>query len=328
MNTAIRLPIVCEAVAPTRAIPSLWDDVARGLFRAPRRLPAKYFYDPRGSLLFDQICNVPEYYPTRAESALLADVADDIIASAQPMSIIELGSGMSRKTFHLLDACAAHECFPSYVPFDVCDEVLLASGERLMQRYPWLDVQPLLGDYGAGLANLPRRGQRNLVAFLGGTIGNFTPAESHDFLTELRVFMGPEDRLLLGADRVKRPELLHAAYNDFAGITAEFNRNVLRVINRELGADFDLECFAHYAYFNPAQSQIEMHLVAMNPQRVRFAAKDAVLELVEGDTIQTEISRKFTRESLDVMLCNAGFEIERHYESRGPAFSLVLARAV
>lgn len=328
MNTAIRLPIVCEAVAATRAVPSLWDDVARGLFQAPRRLPAKYFYDERGSLLFDQICNVPEYYPTRAESALLAEVSNDIIASAQPASIIELGSGMSRKTFHLLDACAAHECFPGYVPFDVCDEVLLASGERLMSSYPWLDVQPLRGDYCAGLANLPRRGQRNLVVFLGGTIGNFTATQSHDFLGELRAFMGSDDRLLLGADRVKRPELLHAAYNDFAGITAEFNRNILRVLNRELGADFDLERFAHYAYFNPIESQIEMHLVAMAPQRVRFAAKDAVLDLAEGDTIQTEISRKFTRETLDMMLRRAGFEIERHYESRGPAFSLVLARPV
>ncbi len=328
MNTAIRLPIVCEAVAATRAVPSLWDDVARGLFGTPRHLPAKYFYDERGSQLFDQICNVPEYYPTRTENALLAEVAGDIIARTRPASIIELGSGMSRKTHHLLDACASLDCYADYVPFDVCDDVLLVSGARLMRQFPWLSVQPLVGDYSAGLANLPRRAERNLVAFLGGTIGNFTPAESHDFLSELRALMGPQDRLLLGADRVKRPEVLHAAYNDFAGVTAEFNRNVLRVINRELGADFDPTRYSHYAFFNPIEAQIEMHLVAMTAQRVRFAATDAVLELVEGDTIQTEISRKFTRASLATMVCGAGFEIERHYESRAPAFSLVLARPV
>lgn len=326
MNTAIRLPIVCEAVAATRAIPSLWEDVVRGLFSTPRRLPAKYFYDDRGSQLFDQICNVPEYYPTRTENALLAEVAADLIACARPASIIELGSGMSRKTHHLLEACANLDCYASYIPFDVCDDVLLLSGARLTTQFPWLSVQPLLGDYSAGLAHLPRRSERNLIAFLGGTIGNFTPAESHDFLTELRAFMGPEDRLLLGADRVKRPEILHAAYNDFAGVTAEFNRNVLRVINRELGADFDLERFAHYAFFNPLESQIEMHLVALSAQRVHFAATDAVLELAEGDTIQTEISRKFTHGSLEAMVCGAGFAIERHYEARAPAFSLVLAR--
>lgn len=326
MNTAIRLPIVCEAVAATRAVPSLWDDVARGLFTMPRQLPAKYFYDERGSQLFDQICNLPEYYPTRTENALLAEVSDDIIARARPATIIELGSGMSRKTHHLLKACAKHDCHASYAPFDVCDEVLLLAGARLMHEFPWLKVHALSGDYGAGLDHLPRRSERNLVAFLGGTIGNFTAAESHAFLTELRAFMGPDDRLLLGADRVKRPDMLHAAYNDCAGVTAEFNRNVLRVINRELGADFDVERYAHYALFNPVESQIEMHLVAMHAQRVKFAINDALLELVDGDSIRTEISRKFTRASLEAMVRDAGFAIEQHYESRAPAFSLVLAR--
>lgn len=328
MNTAIRLPIVCEAVAATRAMPSLWDDVARGLFDTPRHLPPKYFYDERGSQLFDQICNLPEYYPTRTENALLAQIAGDVIARSRPATILELGSGMSRKTHHLLEACARQDCYASYAPFDVCDDVLLLAGERLMHEFPWLTVQPLLGDYGAGLAHLPRRSERNLVAFLGGTIGNFSAAESHAFLTELRDFMGPEDRLLLGADRVKRPEMLHAAYNDFAGVTAEFNRNVLRVINRELGADFDVAGYAHYAFFNPVESQIEMHLVAMRAQRVCFAVNDAVLNLAEGDTIRTEISRKFTRAALEAMVCEAGFVVEQHYESRAPAFSLVLARPV
>ena len=328
MNTAIRLPIVCESVAPTRPIASLSDDVSNGLLRAPRSLPPKYFYDEHGSALFDQICNVPEYYPTRTEGALLAASAAAVIASAQPQCIIEFGSGMSRKTRHLLDACEAQSCYASYVPFDVCDEVLLASGAALTNDYPWLDVQPLRGDYTAGLGNLPRRAARNLMTFLGGTIGNFSAAESRDFLAELRAIMHDGDYLLLGADRIKRPDVLHAAYNDFAGVTAAFNRNMLRVLNRELGADFNPEAFAHYACFNPGASRIEMHLIAMAAQTVRIAHLDAVLEFGEGDGILTEISRKFTRAELEAMLRDAGFAIERHFESRSPKFSLVLARPV
>ncbi|MGE0857478.1 MAG: L-histidine N(alpha)-methyltransferase [Gammaproteobacteria bacterium] len=326
MNTAIRMPFTCEAVKPARAVPSLWNDVTRGLFQPPRTLPAKYFYDEHGSALFDRICELPEYYPTRTEGALLAEIADDVIARTRPACLLELGSGMSRKTEYLLDACERQRCVARYAPFDVCDEVLIAAGKRLRERYRWLDVQPLCGDYGAGLAHLPRRATPTLLAFLGGTIGNFTPAEAHDFLVELRAWCGPEDSLLLGADRLKDPALLHAAYNDAAGVTAAFNRNVLSVLNRELGADFDLAHYAHYALFDPVASQIEMHLVAMAPQRVRFAAHDRVLDLAEGDSLRTEISRKFTAAALEDLLRGAGFGVERHYATREPSFSLVLAR--
>ena len=325
MNTAIRMPIECEAVAPTRAVLTLSEDVAHGLFAPPRTLPPKYFYDERGSELFDQICNVPEYYPTRTESALLQAIAGDVIEAERPSCIVEFGSGMSRKTRHLLDACSELQCYPIYAPFDVCDEVLIASGEALTMDYDWLAVQPMSGDYTAGLGNLPRLAESNLVVFLGGTIGNFTMAQGLDFLRELRGTMRAGDSLLLGADRVKQPDVLHAAYNDDAGITAEFNRNLLRVLNREVGADFDLDSFAHYAHFNPLQSRIEMHLISMRSQLVQFNDIGHVLQFREGDTILTEISRKFTREELEAMLAAAGFTVARHYESGGLKFSLVLA---
>lgn len=326
MNTAQPIRIECEAIAPTRAVPSLAEDVAAGLFSSPRSLPPKYFYDERGSRLFDRICDQPEYYPTRTESALLRDTATDIVALTRPHCILELGSGTSRKTRHLLDACSTHGARPIYAPFDVCDEMLVESGEALSMDYGWLDVQPMVGDYTAGLGNLPRRAERTLFVFLGGTIGNFTVAESADFLRELRAVMQPGDSLLLGADRVKEPGLLHAAYNDDAGYTAAFNLNVLGVLNRELGADFALDGFAHYAHFNPHESRIEMHLVALAEQRVHFRGLAAALDFAEGDHILTEISRKFSRSELEASLVAAGFVVTRHYEAPQPRFSLVLAQ--
>jgi L-histidine N-alpha-methyltransferase len=319
------MPMACTPIAPTRPVLTLSEDVAHGLFAPPRTLPPKYFYDERGSALFDQICDVPEYYPTRTESALLKEIAGDVIELERPSCILEFGSGTSRKTRHLLDACGDQDCYPVYAPFDVCDEVLIASGESLAREYDWLDVQPMSGDYTAGLGNLPHRPGRNLMLFLGGTIGNFTAAQSLDFLRELRATMGPGDSLLLGADRVKDPEVLHAAYNDDAGITAAFNLNLLRVLNREVGADFDLEGFAHYAHFNPLESRIEMHLISMRRQQVQLSEIRQVVQFHEGDNILTEISRKFTRVDLENMLTAAGFAIARHYESAGLKFSLVLA---
>ncbi|MGE0483267.1 MAG: L-histidine N(alpha)-methyltransferase [Gammaproteobacteria bacterium] len=326
VNTATINRIACETIRPTRPVSSLSEDVTRGLFCAPRSLPPKYFYDERGSLLFDRICDVPEYYPTRTESALLEEIAAEVIEHSQPARIVELGSGTSRKTRHLFDACDRLGCHPLYAPVDVCDEILVASGEALSVDYRWLDVRPLVGDYTAGLGNLPRRAGRNLVVFLGGTIGNFAPADARDFLREVRATMSAGDSLLLGADRVKEPDVLHAAYNDDAGLTAEFNLNVLRVLNRELGADFDLDAFEHYAHFNPLESRIEMHLIAMRDQSVRFAGVDATIDFHEGDNILTEISCKFTRTALEELLVETGFRVDRHYESAGLKFSLVLAQ--
>jgi L-histidine Nalpha-methyltransferase len=315
----------CRAVRPARVLPGLEEDVRRGLLEPPRSLPPKYFYDERGSQLFDAICDTPEYYVTRTEDALLLDCAGELVDVLRPAHIIEFGSGASRKTRHLFDQCASVGNTAVYWPFDVCEEMLLHSGRHLLHHYDWLQVNALVGDYSAGLCHLPRPGGDCLYLFLGGTIGNFMPAEALAFLREVRAGMGPGDRLLLGADRVKAPEILHAAYNDGAGITAEFNLNLLQVLNRELEADFDRGAFEHEAVYNEPASRIEMYLVSRRDQSVRLARLDRVLELVEGERILTEISRKFTPDSLTEMLTAAGFAVERHFEADKGFFSLMLA---
>jgi len=315
-----------EQVPPARAISSIAEDVHTGLFNEPRILQPKYFYDERGSQLFDQICDTPEYYPTRIEDALLAEHAESLIRSVQPESILELGAGTSRKTRHLLDACDARRCYPVYEPFDVCQEVMEESGAGLIDKYEWLDLKILVGDYTGGLDNLPVSSDRRLVVFLGGTIGNFPEGEALTFLREVYAMMGPEDRLLIGADRLKEPELLHAAYNDKSGLTAAFNLNVLSVINRELEADFDLNGFEHYACFNPNKSRIEMYLVSMGTQQIRIEGLDATLTFSDGDHILTEVSCKYTRKRLETLLVDAGFEVEAHHEGATQDFSLVLAK--
>ena len=327
MTTVTNNTRLAEMV-PTRAILSLSEDVANGLMQVPRSLPAKYFYDEKGSWLFDQICDSPEYYPTRAENMLLAKVAEDIINEQQPRCIVELGSGTARKTRHLFDACSKAGFSPTYIPIDVCDEILIASKNALEKEYEWLEVNPIVGDYTGGLGNLPRHSQCNLVVFLGGTIGNFSEDEARKFLAELRATMTETDALLIGADRIKPPEVLHAAYNDDAGVTAAFNLNVLEVLNRELEATFDLDGFEHYAYFNPIQSRIEMHLVSMRNQSISLGSLRKEIDFIEGDHILTEISRKFTRIELENLLVEAGFEVMKHYESDGDKFSLLLGRPV
>lgn len=325
MESRLANEIVCRQVDPTKAVPSLPDDVLAGLFSSHKQLPAKYFYDDRGSALFDQICDEPEYYPTRTEDALLERSAADIISRVEPAQIIEFGSGMSRKIRHLFNACSELECYPTYIPFDVCDDVMIKSGEALADQYTWLDVAPLSGDYTAGLGNVPTAEGNNLLMFLGGTIGNFAPAQGVAFLRELRELMNPGDQLLLGADRVKNPDVLHAAYNDVAGITAEFNLNLLEVLNRELDANFDNKNFSHYACYNPQDSQIEMYLICMQDQLVEFKSLDRNLEFSQGNAIRTEISRKFTRKTLEGLLIEAGFNVTSHYEAAAHPFSLVLA---
>jgi L-histidine N-alpha-methyltransferase len=259
---------------------------------------------------------------------LLEKVAIDIITEQKPLCIVELGSGTSRKTRHLFDACSKTGSFPTYVPIDVCDEILSASKNALEKEYEWLTVKPVVGDYTGGLGNLPRYSECNLVAFLGGTIGNFSDDEARNFLTELRLTMTKNDTLLIGADRIKTPAVLHAAYNDHDGVTAAFNLNVLEVLNRELEATFDINGFEHYASFNPIRSRIEMHLVSMRSQSITLGSLHKDIDLNEGDHILTEISRKFTQLELENLLVNAGFEVIKHYESDGHKFSLLLARPV
>jgi len=317
-----------HTIPPARPVSDLEADVRAGLFERPRTLPPKYFYDERGSDLFDQICDEPEYYPTRAEAELLRRSADAIVERVRPAEILELGSGTARKTRILFDACERAGIAPRYTPFDVCDEMVARSGSELLRDYPWLTLRPVAGDYTAGLAHLPDSTSPTLCAFLGGTVGNFEHADGVAMLRDVRAQLTGDDFLLVGADRVKPPAALHAAYNDAAGLTAAFNRNVLSVLNRELEAGFDVDAFEHYACFNPRESRIEMYLVAMRDQSVGFNALDASIDIREGEAILTEISRKFTRATLEGLLAEAGFAVVEHFELQDTKFSLVLARPV
>jgi len=323
IETAGRLS--CEPVMPTRKVPSLHDDVREGLLSTPRSLPAKYFYDDRGSKLFDQICDTREYYPTRTEDALLRECAGTIVNKLKPQHVVELGSGASRKTRRLFDACEAQNCHVKYWPFDVCEEMLRDASEDLVDEYDWLHIKGLVGDYNAGFDHFPELDGSSLFVFLGGTIGNFEHEQAVDFLSELRLSMQQGDMLLMGADRVKDEHVLNAAYNDDAGVTADFNLNLLNILNRELGSDFEPDKFRHHAFFNEAKSQIEMHLIAKEEQTISLAALDEEIAFVEGETILTEISRKFTPESLKSLLKEAGFCFNDHFEPDDEYFSLVLA---
>lgn len=322
--TAPRL--TCTEVPPTRPVPSLAEDARAGLLAPPRSLPPKYFYDERGSRLFERVCATREYYPSRTEAALLAENAGSIMAAAAPDHLVELGSGSSRKTRYLLNAWTANGMDRVYWPFDVCAGFLVESGECLTAEFPWLTVCALAGDYHGGLAALPLPGEgRRLIAFLGGTVGNFEPDEAQEMLSDIAALLRPGDHLLLGADRVKDPAILEAAYDDAAGETAQFNGNVLNVLNRELDADFPVEAYRHHAVFEANASRVEMHLVAEREHRVRVGALDEAIEFAAGESIRTEISRKFTRESLQALLASAGLREVEHFEAAQGWYSLSLA---
>ena len=305
---------------------TLAEDVLEGLFSTPRTLPPKYFYDAEGSRLFDRICDTEEYYLTRTESALLRRCADEIVRHVRPDQVIEFGSGLSRKSRFLLDACARSGLRCTYWPMDICRDVVEEAGRRLTDEYPWLRVRGLIGDYGAGLGNVAVAGGKRLGVFLGSTIGNFDAAEAVRFLTDVRSLLGAGGMLLVGADRVKHAAVLNAAYDDDAGLTARFNRNVLNVLNEELGADFVSDNFEHRAFFDERHKHVEMHLVAGARQRVYFGELDRRLEMEAGDSIRTETSRKFTDDCLSSLFRESGFSIARHYTSDDDYFSMVLGR--
>ncbi|HJO36651.1 MAG TPA: L-histidine N(alpha)-methyltransferase [Gammaproteobacteria bacterium] len=315
----------CMDLRPERPVPGIVEDAAAGLLEAPRSLPPKYFYDAVGSALFDRICDTPEYYPTRTEAALLAAHAGDIMRRCQPRALVELGSGTSRKTRHLLRAAPAPARL-TYWPLDVCEPVLEAQAIALEQEFPGLAVQPLVGDYHGGLAHLPPMPGPRLFVFLGGTLGNFRHHEALALLQELAVLMAPADALLLGVDRVKSTARLNAAYNDAAGVTAAFNLNLLQVLNRELAADFDPAAFSHHAAYDERAAQIEMALISRRAQQVELGALQRCITLAEGEPIRTEISRKFTPESLRALLAEAGLGLEALYQPEDGSFSLVSAR--
>lgn len=318
--------LVCTSVKPARAVPDLASDARAGLLSEPRSLPPKYFYDERGSRLFEEICDTREYYPTRTEKKLLSHHSAEIIEYSRPAEIVELGSGSSRKTRHLFDACEKYNHTCSYAPFDVCEPMLKHASEQLCIDYDWLKVRPLLGDYHGGLKHLPKETRTRLYVFLGGTIGNFYPQQARAFMREVRVAMRPGDYLLIGADRVKDQRILNAAYNDEQGLTAAFNLNLLNVLNRELQADFKPAHFNHQATFNPQLKRVEMRLMASVDQVIHLRRLNERISFQRGDGILTEISHKFTADELRGLIENSGLGVCKHYEPDNGYFSLILAR--
>lgn len=316
--------IVCTTVMPTRKILDMVEDIRESLLKKPRTLSPKYFYDQRGSSLFDQICSTPEYYPTRTENKILSRYAVDIINKTSPDQIIELGSGYSTKTRRLFDACqqTSNECI--YAPLDVCEEVLIESAKRLSDEYDWLGLNLLLGDYHAGLGNLPASHGSHLFVFLGSTIGNFEQEDALEFIKEVYETMCYGDHLLIGVDRVKDDDVLHDAYNDAQGITAAFNLNILHVLNRELNADFNIDKFTHSATFNAHKERIEMRLISRAEQYVNINDLNESIQFNLGDDILTEVSQKYTYQGIEEMLKQANFTITDHYEDENAYFSLVL----
>jgi L-histidine Nalpha-methyltransferase len=299
-------------------------DVAWGLSRAQKELPPKYFYDRRGSELFDEITRLPEYYLTRTERALLDCWSAPLMAALRPRALVELGAGSADKTRELLDAMVDAERGEVYVPIDVSAEFLDDAAARLREEYPTLGVEPIVGDIADPLDLDPAVPRPAIIAFLGSTIGNFDALDARALLDNIARAMRPGDRFLLGADLRKNPSVIEAAYNDSQGVTAEFNRNVLRVLNRDLGASFDLTKFEHRAFYDRALHRIEMHLVSTDDQRVSVPGVGDVA-FAGGESIRTEISCKYDRESLDRMLGGAGLGIERWITDSAQSYALVVA---
>jgi L-histidine N-alpha-methyltransferase len=304
-------------------ITSFANDVRRGLSANPRFLPPKYFYDAKGSVLFDQICELPEYYPTRTEESILEARGADIVDTAGATALVELGSGSSLKTEHLLRPLLASMGEALYVPIEFSESAVREASVRLVGDYPGLRVHGVIGDFEKHLGGLPHADGR-LFAFLGGTIGNFTPDEMLFFLKRMAFLAEPNDALLVGIDLVKDKDELEAAYNDAAGITAEFNKNVLSSINTSLAGNFDLDGWEHVAFFDEENQWIEMRLRSTRDQVVRIAAIDLTLDFVEGEEIRTEISRKFTREGFVSALEEAGLELKDWYTDADERFALAL----
>ena len=305
------------------SLESMAADVRAGLTRRGlKQLPPKYFYDDRGSELFDEITSLEEYYPTRCERALLNRRAPVIVELTGARELLELGSGTASKTRALLFAMAGAGTLERYLPMDVSELVVERCAEELVEMYPGLTVHGVVGDFEQHLEHVPD-GRRRLVAFLGGTIGNFYPDTRAAFMRDLRALMGDDGWLVLGTDLVKDVATLEAAYNDARGVTARFNLNMLDAINRELGADFDVGSFEHVAFWNETDSWIEMRLRAHGEQRVRIEAADLDVVLADGEEIRTEVSTKFTRERLEEELRGAGMELEAFFSDG--LFGLTLA---
>jgi L-histidine N-alpha-methyltransferase len=317
-------PQVTVLLDPDWANGNLVDDVRRGLGSIPRTLPPKWLYDDAGSALFDEITRLPEYYPFAAEQAILEAHAAEIVAASGATTLVELGSGTSDKTRLLLDAFTANGQLTCFSPVDVSEGTLREAAARIAAQYPGIEVEAVVGDFTLHLAHLPRGGRR-MVAFLGGTIGNLYLEERHAFLGALGDVLEPGDSLLLGTDLVKSADRLIAAYHDEGGVTAEFVLNSLRVLNRELDADFDVEAFSYVPFWDPHMERMDLRLRAEVPQRVRVPGADLVLDLASGEEIRIEISTKFRVSRIAAELEAAGLRVSRVWTDEPGDFALTLA---
>lgn len=305
---------------------SLADDVLDGLTKPFKELPPKHFYDARGAELFDRICELPEYYQTRTERSILQSTADELASVTAAAELVELGSGTAAKTRVLLDALHDAGTLKRYVPLDVTESMVRDCATELTSEYPGLRVHGVIGDFERHLDRVPEPDGPRLVVFLGGTIGNFPPGTRRRFLRKIRGLLGPEDHLLMGIDLVKDPELLTRAYDDAQGVTAEFNRNLLRVLNRELQADFDPDDFDHVALFNSEQEWIEMRLRARRAHTTTVQDLGLSVHFEQGEELRTEISAKFTRERVEDDLSAAGLELVSWLTDPDELFALTLSR--
>ncbi|MFG3023368.1 L-histidine N(alpha)-methyltransferase [Streptomyces sp. NPDC048254] len=313
----------------TRTLPedatdaALRADVLTGLTATPKTLPPKWFYDARGSELFEEITELPEYYPTRAEREILLARSGEIAVASGARTLVELGSGSSEKTRLLIDALTALEV---YVPVDVSESALTQAGQALIEERPALSVHALIADF-TGRMSLPETPGPRLLAFLGGTIGNLLPAERARFLASVRSLLAPGDALLLGTDLVKDEDVLVRAYDDAAGVTAEFNKNVLAVVDRELGADFDPDTFDHVALWDADEEWIEMRLRSRVAQTVKVPALDLAVDFAAGEELRTEVSAKFRRAGVTSELAAAGLELTNWWTDSQGRFALSLSVA-
>jgi len=309
---------------PSDLSQALRRDVRRGLRQTPKALPPKWFYDATGSDLFDQITRLPEYYPTRAEASILRERAAEIVAASGADTLVELGSGTSEKTRLLLDAMRDGGTLKRFIPFDVDPSVLQGASSALHAEYPGMEIEVVCGDFEHDLGTIPKLGRR-MVVFLGSTIGNLTPGPRAEFLAALATSMQPGDSLLLGTDLVKDVGRLVRAYDDDAGVTAAFNRNVLSVLNRELDADFDLRGFDHVARWNAEQERIEMWLRSLADQRVTIGGLGLTVDFAEGEEMLTEVSCKFRPEGVVAELAAAGLQRTHWWSDDAGDFGLSLA---
>ncbi len=301
-------------------------DIRLGLTAKPKELAPKYFYDERGSQLFEQITELHEYYPTRAEREILSHRSAEIVAAAgEPGTLVELGSGSAAKTRHLLSAMRDAGCLATYVPVDISEAITHQTAEALVEEYPGLAIRGLVCDFEHDLERIPNGGGGRLVAFLGGTIGNLYPDARHDFLTRIAALLEPGDQILLGTDLVKERSRLETAYDDPGGITAEFNKNVLQVLNREFGGDFDLDRFEHVARYDADAARMDIRLRSLGEQTVRLDGLDLSVRFAAGEEMRTEISSKFTREGLEDVYREAGLQPDGWFTDSAEDYALSLA---